>query len=160
MRYFLDTEFNESSDGVTLISIGIVAEDGRELYAISSEFSEEACNQWVKDNVLNQLEGPRHSRAQIANDIKAFVGFDGSPEFWGYYADYDWVLFCQLFGGMLKVPANWPHLCMDIKQFAIQTGMPHINKLVPPPDDAHNAMADARWTFEMYKKLVGFRVKQ
>jgi hypothetical protein len=160
MRYFLDTEFNENSAGVTLISIGIAAEDGRDLYCISSEFVDKHCNDWVKQNVLNQLTGPRIPNHEIAQKIKAFIMGDSLPDFWGYYADYDWYLFCRLFGGMLKLPAGWPNLCMDVKQLALHMGMPHINKIVPPPDDAHNALSDAKWTMEMYKKLVGFRVKQ
>lgn len=32
MKYFLDTEFIEAPNHLDLISIGIVAEDGRELY--------------------------------------------------------------------------------------------------------------------------------
>ena len=32
MRYFLDTEFIEDGKTIDLLSIGIVAEDGRELY--------------------------------------------------------------------------------------------------------------------------------
>lgn len=159
MRFFLDTEFDDNGRTIELISIGIICEDGRELYRISSEFSEEKCNQWVKDNVLNQLEGPRHTRAEIRDHIKAFVLGSGYPEFWGYYADYDWVVFCQLFGSMIDLPEGWPQYCMDVKQFAVQTGMPHINKIVPPPEDAHNALADAKWTFAMYKKLIGWREK-
>ena len=40
MRYFLDTEFIENGPKkpVQLISIGIVAEDLRQLYRISAEF--------------------------------------------------------------------------------------------------------------------------
>lgn len=33
MKYFLDTEFHEDGKTIDLISIGIVAEDGREYYA-------------------------------------------------------------------------------------------------------------------------------
>jgi len=39
MRYWYDTEFIEDGSTIDLISIGIVAEDGREYYAISTEFS-------------------------------------------------------------------------------------------------------------------------
>jgi hypothetical protein len=160
MRYFLDTEFDDNGRTIELISIGIVGEDGREFYRISNEFDPEACNPWVKQNVLNQLTGPRHARSEIRDGIKAFISGDSLPDFWGYFADYDWVVFCQLFGTMLSLPAGWPNMCMDVKQLAIHMGMPHINKIVPPPDDAHNALSDAKWTMEMYKKLVGFREKR
>ena len=35
MRYFYDTEFLEDGETIDLISIGIVAEDGREYYAVT-----------------------------------------------------------------------------------------------------------------------------
>lgn len=35
MRYFFDTEFYEDGKTIDLVSIGIVAEDGRELYAVN-----------------------------------------------------------------------------------------------------------------------------
>jgi len=38
------------------------------------------------------------------------------PEFYGYYADYDWVLFCSLFGKMIDLPAGFPMYCIDLKQ--------------------------------------------
>lgn len=37
MRYFFDTEFHEDGQTIDLISIGIVAEDGREFYAVSRD---------------------------------------------------------------------------------------------------------------------------
>ena len=63
MRYFIDTEFIESGpkNPIQLISIGIVAEDLRQLYRISSEFNPEDASQWVKETVLMQLE-PSPSR--------------------------------------------------------------------------------------------------
>ena len=37
-RFFIDTEFVEDGKTIDLISIGIVCEDGREFYAVSTEF--------------------------------------------------------------------------------------------------------------------------
>ena len=37
MKYWIDTEFIEQPYAIDLISVGLVAEDGRELYAESSE---------------------------------------------------------------------------------------------------------------------------
>lgn len=55
MKYFLDTEFIEDGRTIDLISIGIVAEDGREYYAINSEFNSSKASDWVKENVLAKL---------------------------------------------------------------------------------------------------------
>ena len=75
MKYFLDTEFIESGPRkpVQLISIGIVAEDLRQLYRISAEFNPDDASQWVKDNVLATLEDyERGTLAQIAEDVERF----------------------------------------------------------------------------------------
>lgn len=76
------------------------------------------------------------SNAEIAKDIIQFVGWcrtdtdgDGNcsychnkggctekPQFYAYFADYDWVVFCWLFGRMLDLPKNFPYYCRDLKQ--------------------------------------------
>jgi hypothetical protein len=38
------------------------------------------------------------------------------PQFYGYFADYDWVLFCSLFGRMIDLPKGFPMYCKDLKQ--------------------------------------------
>lgn len=153
MRYFIDTEFIESGPTrpIELISIGIVAEDGREFYAISSEFVASHASDWVRANVLGQLEGSvsRQPLRIIAERIRAFVGED-KPTFWGYYADYDWVVFAQIFGTMMDLPKGWPMYCRDIKQWCDQLGNP---KLPEQGKGEHNALADARWNQTAWKSL-------
>jgi hypothetical protein len=39
-----------------------------------------------------------------------------NPEFYGYYSDYDWVLFCSLFGTMMDLPTGFPMYCIDLNQ--------------------------------------------
>lgn len=144
MRFFLDTEFMESGHlfPITLLSIGIVAEDGREFYAVNSEASYTIANDWVKANVIPHLGRERQMRhVDIGHAIIAFVG-EGKPEFWGYYADYDWVVFAQLFGMMIDLPKGWPMYCRDIKQWCDQLGNP---KLPKQESIEHNALQDARW---------------
>ena len=159
MRYFLDTEFIESGPRkpIQLISIGIVSEDFRQFYRISSEFNPDDASQWVKDNVLAQLESDRRCPLfEIAEDIKRFcdpVQF-GKPEFWGYYADYDWVVLCQVFGAMVNLPKGWPRYCNDLKQVAMQLGNP---KLPKQDSTEHNALADARWNVTVYNFLQGLK---
>lgn len=155
MRYFLDTEFNEDGKTIELISIGIAREDGATLYLVSAEFDPTACQDWVKENVLPKLgDAPRMTRKQIADEILRFVPADPKPEFWGYFADYDWVVLCQLFGRMVDLPKGFPMYCMDLKQWAKQLGV-DIKKAVPQPADAHNAIADAMWMREAHAYLAG-----
>ncbi len=152
MRYFIDTEFSERGphQAIDLISIGIVAEDGREFYAVSTEFREKDCNPWVRENVLPHLLGKvrvgigQATLAEIRVAILQFCDSEkyGKPEFWGYYADYDWVVFCQIFGAMIDLPKGWPMYCRDIKQLCDQLGNPQL-----PKQDSieHNALFDAQW---------------
>ena len=55
MKFFIDTEFVEDGVTIDLISIGIVCEDGRELYLINNECDFSKASDWVKENVIAQL---------------------------------------------------------------------------------------------------------
>lgn len=154
MRFWFDTEFIEDGRTIDLISIGIVAEDGREFYAESNECDLSRASPWVKENVIPHLihgyEGRVHmSRKAIANAVARFVGEypvtvgPTKPEFWAYYADYDWVALCQLFGTMMDLPKGWPMYCRDLKQLCDMLGNP---KLPEQGKGEHHALADARWT--------------
>lgn len=159
MKYFLDTEFIESGPGrpIHLISIGIVAEDGREFYAINSDCPLAFANDWVKANVLPHLNHTKETwlpLEEIARQVEKFCrayGFDGTQEFWAYYADYDWVVFCQMFGTMMNLPNGFPMYCNDIKQWASQLENP---KLPPQSTTEHNALNDARWNREAWEYLA------
>lgn len=151
-KYFLDTEFNEKPGSLDLISIGIVHQNGSEYYAISSEFNENDCNDWVKENVLPHLIGQeRKSKSQIKNEIIQFIGYS-EPEFWGYYSDYDWVLFCWLFGAMIDLPENFPMFCLDLKQVIYINNIDK-NNLPKQLKNEHHALADAKWNKDLYSHL-------
>lgn len=55
MKYYIDTEFRDDGKCIDLISIGVAAEDGRELYVQSAAFDLQEANPWVKENVLPHL---------------------------------------------------------------------------------------------------------
>lgn len=256
MRYYLDCEFIEDFHKprfgkrrhfIDLISIGIVAEDGREYYAISKDFDLKAVWNaydmrdfpnihddkklfqkvyWLRENVLKpifeellysghkkaNLEIPKielndnrftfknfkklingfgKSNKQIATEIRNFVMMEKynsggqiilgnffpndtpNPEFYGYYADYDWVLFCSLFGRMIDLPAGFPMYCVDIKQLLdykvktssfeqsnpITIGASLENRLnyiklsteYPKQENEHNALDDAKWNKQLFE---------
>lgn len=218
MRYFLDTEFIECAKQrrvlgirigkpvptVDLISIALVAEDGREFYALNADCELEYAweNKWVRDNVLLpiwmqhtspgvryvfvhfSLEEMRHifrrhglKAGQLRWNLLTFcfpgayekwvgsmdefwqMGKEERPEFYGYYADYDWVVFCQLFGRMIDLPNGFPMYCRDLKQLMDEAGMTSDEKdaLCPDPKDAHNALADARWNRDFHATLLEFK---
>ena len=153
MKYFIDTEFIEDGKMIDLISIGIVDEQGREFYCIRNGFDGSKANQWVTDNVLNKLDmnSPRFTTPEIVDRLFVFLAGDKEPEFWGYYADYDWVVFCQLFGPMMDLPKGFPMYCRDIKQLCDYLGNP---KLPEQGEGEHNALEDARWNKKAYEFLT------
>lgn len=236
MNYYLDTEFIEDfttpifghrQHYVDLISIGIVAEDGREYYAVSKDFDlkhvwnkydllnplefggEPEKVYWLRENVLKPIWkdlrknvtgfGKDHTVAhesfsyknlktliqwygktnkQIAEDIQCFTAgatqvngfitmqqdeYDNQaninvinpPTFYGYYADYDWVVFCSLFGRMLDLPKGYPMYCRDLKQVmdVFLLDKTWKDKHVPG-DNEHHALADARWNRKLHQELL------
>lgn len=146
MRVFLDFEFIEEGTAFVMepISIGMVREDGEEYYAEFSGVDWSRANPWVLENVRPYLTGPLKRRVVIAREILEFVG--EKPEFWAYFADYDWVLFCQLYGRMIDLPEGWPMYCLDLKQLMWHTGLSKQNiDNIAINDNPHHALADARW---------------
>jgi len=148
MLYHLDTEFFETPYNTELISIGIVADDGRKYYAENSmaDLRLAKRNEWMVENVLAKLDAPTKTLPnQIVQEIKRFVGNDKQPVFMADYASYDWYLFCRLFGGMMKLPSGWPMYVLDLAQIIDY----HLPKGVVFPDalrswpNEHHALADA-----------------
>lgn len=66
MRYFYDTEFIEDGHTIELISIGVVAEDGREYYAVSTEFDPERAGSWVPHPCAAQAAAARLATVALA----------------------------------------------------------------------------------------------
>jgi hypothetical protein len=147
-RWFFDTELNEDGRTIDLISIGMVSEDGRKYYAVSSEFDKDRCHRWVKQNVLPFIDGHTVTpRAEIARQILETVG--DKPEFWAYFADYDWVVLCQLYGRMIDLPKGFPFWCRDLKQLMEERGVKK-EQLPPQSGTEHEALEDASWVREAY----------
>ncbi len=148
MKVWFDTEFIEDGRTIDLLSIGMVREDGQTFYAEPAETDRSRASLWVSENVLPHLHGPIIPRTQIAHLIRDFCVV--KPELWAYYADYDWVALCQLFGTMMDLPKDWPRYCRDVKQLCDSVGNPRLPAQV---STEHNALNDARWTRLAYDFL-------
>lgn len=154
MKFFLDTEFVDRPFAIELISIGIVAEDGRELYFENKEADLSLIDDWHRLHVIPTMVGGEclASKETIKQAIISFVGdpMEDPPEFWAFYGDYDWVGFCGLFGRMLDLPKGYPHYCKDFKQYIDDRGISK-KSLPTQRGSQHNALKDARWLLEAYK---------
>ena len=145
MKYFYDTEFLEDGKTIELISIGIVAEDGREYYAISLDMPYDRISQdaWLMENVVAHLgHGRSIPKTQIRDEVAAFLhSEDEDVELWADYAAYDHVVLAQLFGKMIDLPRWVPMFTHDFQQHL----RIHENPSLPAQADGlHNALADAR----------------
>jgi hypothetical protein len=54
MKVFFDTEFTGLHKDTTLISIGLVTEDGRTFYAELTDYDKSQVDDWIQENVINK----------------------------------------------------------------------------------------------------------
>ena len=119
---FYDAEFTGLHQSTTLISIALCADDGREFYAEFSDFDRAQCDDWITDNVLsltrwaNQPDAKPHisqegdlslcfgDSAFVKNALLDWLSVYDSIEIWADCLAWDWVLFCELFGGAFGLP--------------------------------------------------------
>ncbi|MFG2900952.1 hypothetical protein ACGFZH_28185 [Streptomyces zaomyceticus] len=163
MRIYYDTEFIENGRTIDLISIGMVAEDGRELYAVNREMPVRRIRRhdWLMKHVVPSLphgHGDRRNhlpkawlfdygdpvvkrRAVIAAQVRRFIQDTPDPQLWAWYGAYDHVALAQLFGPMIDLPTGVPMWTNDLRQECERLGNP---RLPEQPAGVHNALADAR----------------
>jgi hypothetical protein len=143
MRFWYDTEFLEDGRTIDLVSIGVVAEDGREYYAVSTEFDPARAVPWVREHVLPQLppqaDPEWRPRERIKADLLDFLGPD--PELWAWIGPYDHLVLVQLWGDMTALPRHLPRYTREVKQLWEHLGRP---PLPPQPGGNHHALDDAR----------------
>lgn len=105
-RFFMDCEFIDTGSSIDLISIGIVCEDGRELYLQSVEFDPDKASPWVEEHVLHSLlvcprlsgnvrglyahEGGQCTFTNPARGVTGLHGVKMSGHLIGDHADCPW----------------------------------------------------------------------
>jgi hypothetical protein len=159
VRYYIDTEFIERGHEhpIELISLALVREDGKSHYReLSDGWHRGHASEWVLHNVLPHLSHIYPvTRRELADELRHALAGDEKPEFWGYYADYDWVVFCQLFGAMVDLPKGFPMFCRDVIQEAKRLGLAgEMKRAVPQVGTAHNALDDALHIKAMHEWLM------
>jgi hypothetical protein len=174
VRIYYDTEFLEDGRTIELISIGMVADDGREYYAVNRGMPVRRIRKhpWLMENVVPSLPNapgdarlyqPKRwlfnyaspyvfTRSQIADGVRRFIQKTPEPELWAWYGAYDHVVLCQLWGAMIDLPKGVPMWTNDLKQEAQRLGNPDL----PPLDGAieHNALHDAREVRSRHRWLI------
>jgi hypothetical protein len=162
MRVWMDWEFLE--DGVTIkpLSVGMVREDGAELYHefIDAPWNDVLKNEWLKENVVPGLsegwntaivtgEGNTVVKSKLAIRMKIYDFLysahkmqPGKLELWGWYSAYDHVCLAQLFGKMIDLPHWCPMYTHDLKQEFDRLGNPQYARQT---EGLHNSLADAKF---------------
>lgn len=125
----------------------------------------------LKDGRCNCNCGSPCSNHRVGSSLRCSIDDlqDYLPKFYGYYSDYDWVVFCWLFGKMIDLPKGFPMYCIDLKQTMDEIikrpiiggsifGYKTIEDLkndsnYPKQTNEHNSLSDAKWTYELYKFL-------
>lgn len=155
MKYFFDTEFHEDGRTIDFISIGIVAEGGREYYAVNrdADWNRIGAHPWLVANVVPQLPPLTKwkPKAQIRDEVAAFLLQDGPPELWAWFAAYDHVVLAQLFGTMMDLPEGIPMYTHDLRSYV---DWAQVRSLPNQAEGVHDALQDARHLKRMYEHAI------
>ncbi len=159
MKVFFDTEFTGLHQNTTLISIGMVAEDGRELYCELNDYDKTQVDDWIEKNVISNLYNTNPiSKSQLKKTIEAFLEPYDSVEIWSDCLSYDWVLFNDIFGHAFNIPKNVYYIPFDICTLMKIKGVdPDINREeflgLNSGSKKHNALWDAKIVKACYELL-------
>jgi len=157
MKIFFDTEFTGLHQNTTLISIGMVAEDGRELYCEMNDYDESQIDGWLEDNVLANLYNTNKiDTEELKRAIEGFIEPYDEVEIWSDCLSYDWVLFNQIWGHAFKLPKKIYYIPFDICTLFKMKGIDSdINReeFAGMDGKKHNALHDARVIKKCYEKL-------
>lgn len=177
---FYDSEFTGLHQQTTLMAVGFSGASGAEFYAEFTDYAREQCDAWIQANVLahtrwlrEETSGPLlvqegdltaclGNSAFVAARLAEWLGQFPAVEMWADCPAWDWVLFCQLFGGALHIPRQifyLPHdlatlfhcrgLCADTPRAEFANRMPE-----GITGQQHNALWDARLAKACHAKLM------
>lgn len=160
MRIFFDTEFTGLHQKTTLISIGLIDEQGRSFYAELNDYDKAQLDPWLSENIIDKLTGQNvMSKAELAVELRAFFAQYDTVEIWSDCLAYDWVLFNDIFGGAFEIPDNVYYIPFDIcTLFKVKDIDPDISREefanLSDSSKKHNALWDARVIKACYERLV------
>jgi len=128
-KVFFDTEFTGLHQKTTLISIGFVSECGKTFYAELTDYDKTQIDDWLQENVLNNLTINKDSLGKFGDGANWIVRGDKASikyylsewlkqfeqvEIWSDCLSYDWVLFNDIFGHAFNIPENVYYIPFDI----------------------------------------------
>lgn len=152
MRLYMDSEFVEDGKVIELLSIGMIREDGEQLYLIVGDHgavTRAVNNEWLRENVVRHLPvttydrgtvrsgyrwgwewNPEHpdfkhmySRERVRDLVHEFIAATPDVQLWADWSAYDHVAYAQLFGRMIELPADCPMDTMNVHQEQLRLGI-------------------------------------
>lgn len=179
----------------TLISIGLITDNDKIFYAEFNDYQYTQLDDWTEKNILNKLVLNRDncvSQSSLFEDdsVKYYgnsfeisiklkewlLDLSTSPSSIRMVGDslcYDWVLFCELFGGSMYLPYNIINLPYDISMDFVRNGYKQdcdrisylfqdvekkgiqlVKKIHEFNQKKHNALHDALVTKLCYEKIT------
>lgn len=178
MKIFFDTEFTGLHKDTTLISIGLVSEDGETFYAEFNDYDKSQLDDWLQENVIDNLQfnkwdtisslglsmnhkvvetNVKHNKVVVADKLSKWLEQFDTVEIWSDCLSYDWVLFNDLFGHAFNIPKNVYYIPFDIcTLFKVKGIDPDISREEFAGIDGakHNALHDAVVIKACYEKLM------
>lgn len=135
-KIFFDTEFTGLHQNTTIVSIGLISDEGERFYAELTDYDETQCNEWIEKNVLDHLllSGNSELEKELKDNgmtttvigRKEFVrealnewlnGFGDDIQFVSDVCHYDMVLLCDLIAdGAILLPQFINPFCHDLCQ--------------------------------------------
>ena len=147
MRLFLDCEFTHLSAAAKLISLALVADDGREFYVELLDTWQEDCSDFVKKIVLPQLWGGSYALPIVEarmSLLRFLTSFKKEVEIVTDAPQYDWELFCDL----VYEGGRWPRIVRNFPTDATTLSPTSEGEELP-----HHALLDARIIAGMFASV-------
>jgi len=175
---FFGTKFTGLHQKTTLISIGLISECGKTLYAEFTDYDRFQIDSWLQKNVINNLS-PHYElfceRVSLEDNqiiwgkshrikfyLTRWLSQFKEIEMWLDCLAYDWVLFNNIFGTAFDIPKNIYYIPFDIcTLFKLKGVDPDISReefafgdSIPKDAQKHNALWDAKVIKICYDKLM------
>lgn len=181
MNIFFDTEFTGLHKNTTLISIGLIDEQGNTFYAEFIDYDRNQCDDWIKNNVISNLKFKNVEQIHTDENNVEIYGTKESIKIFlrGWLSKYDkvqlisdvchydMVLFIDLFGTAFDLPQNVNPACHDINQdiaryFNIEESKAFdlsreeiLNNFeINIEGDKHNSLYDAKVIRAIYNEII------
>ena len=156
MLVFLDTEFTDFAKP-DLISLALVAEDGREFYAERTDYPASECSAFVQEIVLpllGRVPSAACDSAELALRLRAWFHALPEPSIIIFDFETDWHLLAV---AMLGRPGKSPPASFATPLFLDSYAITHPlfeqaqNRTYTPDWPPHHALADARALMAGYR---------